>query len=319
MLEKKDCYLGIDTSNYKTTLAVINYYGEKLIDIRKTLEVKEGKRGLRQSEAVFQHMKNLPDIFDELSENFNPKRLKSIAVSSRPRNIEGSYMPVFLVGHNYGRVLSKALNIPIDCFSHQEGHLEAGLYDKNVNREKFLAAHLSGGTCEFLKIEKTHIEIIGKSLDISYGQLLDRVGVALGLPFPSGEYLDKIAIKSQEELLIKNTNRKNSLPEIKIKELDFNISGIESACQRNLNNEFLILDIFERIAESLIKVIKKACKKEKTNEFLLTGGVSASNYIKNNLTDVLQLDNINLIVNSPSLCADNAIGIALLGRKLRKV
>lgn len=187
--------LGIDTSNYTTSVAI--YDGENILkNCKKLLPVKDGERGLRQSDAVFYHTNQLADVFDEAFDSFNGK-LDAIAVSSRPRDVEGSYMPCFTVGVNSARILAKALKVPLYTVSHQAGHITAALYSAKkleLMNEKFIAFHVSGGTTEALLVQKgtenpLDIEIIAKTLDLNAGQLVDRVGVMLGLHFPCGAEL----------------------------------------------------------------------------------------------------------------------------------
>ena len=130
-------YLGFDTSNYTTSVACC---GDVSLNIRKLLEVKKGERGLRQSDALFQHIKSLPDLFRELSEKINMNDVKGIGVSVSPRSVNGSYMPVFIAGQSFAKVCADALGVPIYTFSHQEGHIMAGIY--SCGDYKLLENHL---------------------------------------------------------------------------------------------------------------------------------------------------------------------------------
>ena len=177
--------LGIDTSNYKTSVALTDENGNIRYQRSEFLKVEQGKRGLRQSVAFFHHCQVLPSFIEEAFQTVDPKEIISVAVSSRPRNVEGSYMPVFLSGVQTGTVISSALQVPMNCFSHQEGHIEAILSTLPPMPQKpFLLFHLSGGTTECLLCERTGegyaVEIVGGTKDISVGQLLDRAGVQLG-------------------------------------------------------------------------------------------------------------------------------------------
>ena len=111
--------LGIDTSNYTTSLALVDH--RKIIsDKRKLLTVKEGERGLRQQEALFQHVSDLPVLFSELMEDIGDRKIEAVACSVRPRPVDGSYMPVFMAGKSFAEVIASALKIPVYEFSHQE-------------------------------------------------------------------------------------------------------------------------------------------------------------------------------------------------------
>ncbi|NLJ79198.1 MAG: peptidase M22, partial [Tissierellia bacterium] len=120
-------YIGIDTSAYTTSLAIIDDRDTIIADLRIGLTVGEGKRGLRQQEAIFQHMKNLPILVENMVEEVDVSEIEVVSCSSRPRTIKGSYMPVFMVGSGQALVLSKILGCKYEEFSHQEGHIGAGM------------------------------------------------------------------------------------------------------------------------------------------------------------------------------------------------
>ena len=179
--------MGIDTSNYKTSVAVVDSEKKILCDLRKLLRVKQGERGLRQSDALFQHLENLPPLLEEALSDGRNRDIRAVCTSDRPRPVEGSYMPVFKAGIGFGQAVAAALQVPHYMFSHQEGHIEAiRAYSQFAEKEAFLCYHLSGGTCELLKVEPGSLTKIGGSKDLSMGQVLDRVGVKMGFSFPAG-------------------------------------------------------------------------------------------------------------------------------------
>lgn len=319
-MHSKDYILGIDTSNYTTSLAITDKNGDTVIDSRKPLLVKQGERGLRQSSALFQHMENIPLMLSELFNQVDKSKIAGVAVSKRPRPIEGSYMPVFLGGVNYGKVIAEALGVPLFAFSHQEGHLEAIKYHSPLDQcEQFLAYHLSGGTSELLKVsikEKSYekIEIIGGSKDISFGQVIDRVGVAMGLPFPAGKALDEKVMESENERS-KITKKGGILTPIKLQDLYINLSGIETQSQRNINHPELIFELFVKIAECLCKLTEKAAAQTGVHCIIFAGGVSSSQFIRNYIERYFQGKDLILIFGNPKLASDNAVGISLLGGK----
>ena len=300
-------FLGFDTSNYTTSVAAS--CGDKEINIRKLLDVKTGERGLRQSDAVFQHMKQLPFLFSELTDNIDIKDVKAIGVSTRPRSIEGSYMPVFLQGEGYAKVCAKSLDVPLYTYSHQDGHIMAGIKSAgcfDLLEKPFISVHLSGGTCEILKTEYNgknfDVEIIGGTKDISAGQLIDRVGVKLGLAFPCGKEMEKIS---------KATDNFVKLP-INAEEEYINFSGIETKALSLVGKEKddeLIRGLFIAISKAIAKVLENASKKYKMNDVLLCGGVISNSIIKEYLQENLKL-NINFA--SKEYSCDNACGISIL-------
>ena len=254
-------FLGIDTSCYTTSLALIETGGKLLKDCRRLLFVKEGDLGISQSQGFFIHNAQLPELFHDLCQGVDKNKIKAVTVSGKPRPQEGSYMPVFRAGFNMAQVISTALNIPLYTTTHQEGHLAAALWSLKkyytVDSE-FLALHISGGTSELLRAKKADggfdIDILSSS-DLAAGQYIDRVGVALGLPFPSGPHLEELALKNKESSF--------KLP-VAVRGLEFSFSGPESAAMRLINRDMdkeeLARAVFISIGEALAKAINNAIK-----------------------------------------------------------
>lgn len=298
--------LGIDTSNYTTSVALTNQQGEISADVRRLLTVSPGEKGLRQSDALFQHLKNLPLVIEEVMNAVPDSQIKAVAVSSRPRPVEGSYMPVFLAGDGFGRSIASALHVPFFQFSHQEGHIEAIKYYSNFNNEeKLLCFHLSGGTTELIRMKDQQYEIIGGTKDISLGQLIDRVGVAMGLNFPAGKELDQRISQA-------SVKKSSLLTPIKAQGCWFNLSGIETQSLRHLQEEGLAYELFEGIASLLIEITDNAMKETGIQKVIFAGGVSESLFIRKKLKTVFGAD-IAFGINN--LSCDNAVGISLLGGK----
>ena len=302
-------FMGIDTSNYTTSIAFVDLKGKVIFEHRKLLEVKKGQRGLRQSEAFYQHSFNLPEILKLSKGLVDFKDVCAIGVSTRPRNLEGSYMPVFKCGENYANFTGDVLNIPVYNFSHQEGHVKA-ITSFNPVGDKFIAFHLSGGTNEVLKIDNNKenpnlmdIEIIGKTLDISMGQLIDRIGVLMGLPFPAGPYMDQLAL----DFLSNNKDEKLlNIKPIKVKGLDINVSGIETQIGRKLeegSHEKIACTVMEAIVKTLEKQVKICKEMYPERCIVFAGGVSKSQFIRNYFKD-------QVIFGKYS--SDNGVGTAIL-------
>ncbi|MEG0918506.1 MAG: hypothetical protein RSB99_04585 [Bacilli bacterium] len=298
--------LGIDTSNYTTSVAIINNQGQVISDKRIILDVPKGERGIRQSNAVFSHLKNLPQLFEEIFKTINGKNIIGVSVSNRPRPIEGSYMPCFVPGLTLGKSIASLLDVPLYEFSHQEGHIEAIKHFSNLkNPNEFICFHLSGGTTEILKIKDNNISIIGHTLDLSFGQLIDRIGVSLGLKFPAGKEMDNLALLNSVEII--------KCKDINIKDLQINISGIESHFQRlikenqsNLKEEFKQMisnSLFTKILLCLQELVDQCKSNYQDLDIVFAGGVSESKYIRKNINGVIFGD----------FGADNAVGTALLG------
>jgi len=301
-MQNKDCILGIDTSNYTTSVAVTDKHGDIIADARKVLHVKEGEKGLRQSEAFFQHIKALPELMDLVMKESQGYCLAGVSASTRPRPTEGSYMPVFKAGESVGRSIALAQGIPFFDFSHQEGHIEAVKFYVDLEKlDEFLCFHLSGGTCEILKVKNREIEIIGGSKDISIGQLLDRVGVGLNLKFPAGEEMDRMALTQESSSIFKK---------VELDQLWFNLSGIETMALRNLKTEGISTELFEKLSDLLIRLANKAVKETKISSVIFAGGVSESKYIRNQIQKALTCQ---VGFGRSNLSRDNAVGISLLG------
>ena len=303
----KKYVLGIDTSNYKTSVAVCA--GDEVIcDVRRFLQVKQGERGLRQSDALFQHVKALPELMNELRESFDGE-ISAVAYSSRPRPVEGSYMPVFLAGQSVAESVAEALKVPAYAFSHQEGHIEAvRRFCELRDTEEFLACHFSGGTTEVLHVKPSRdrpagfdIDIVGGTRDIAFGQLIDRVGVAMGMKFPAGEYLDRLALSANHPTDV--------LTAIKVQDAYVNLSGIDTQIRKHIlsgeTNAPLARELFMKINLAVSKMVEQAREKTGISDVLMAGGVSSSMFVRDKLTSVCY--------GKPELSGDNAVGIALLG------
>lgn len=350
-MQDKDFVLGIDTSNYTTSLAVIDRNGSVVVDLRRSLTVRQGERGLRQSHALFQHMENLPDMLPELFGKIDKCRIGAIAASGRPRPAEGSYMPVFKAGVNYGKVMAAAFGVPFFEFSHQEGHLEAARRGSRLSGdEEYLAFHLSGGTCELLHVKDRRIRILGGSRDLSFGQVLDRTGVALGMEFPAGREMDPMAVNTRDKLegaaigrdqagrpaghtgspSEKNDRPAGFLKEIPVDGLEINLSGIETQCRRELekgaDRESLIYELFQKISSCLCRLTETAAEETGCGRVLFAGGVSASRFVREDIrryfttgpakpAKMIKPVKPELIFGDPALASDNAVGAALLGGK----
>lgn len=318
-MSERKLVIGIDTSNYKTSVAVVGLDNSIVSDVRVLLRVKQGERGLRQSDALFQHIENLPALTRKALFGVDKNDLVCISVSSKPRPVEGSYMPCFNAGLSLSKSFGALLDVPVYEFSHQEGHIEAVTNGTPFEtKKKFIAYHLSGGTCEMLKVVNDDsgydISIIGGSKDISYGQVLDRAGVAMGLEFPSGKVLDDIAMMPGE--------RTNLLKGITVDNLEINLSGIDTQFRRCLERDdidsieaMLVRELFHRISASLVRITENAVKETGIKSFAFVGGVSSSRYVRNALLSHFNKSGIELLFGDPDLSQDNAVGTALLGVK----
>ncbi len=297
--------LGVDTSNYRTSVALVNEKGEILYNHRELLKIPDGKKGLRQSEAFFQHVMRLPEALEPALEYRD--KITKVTCSSRPRPREGSYMPCFMAGERAAREVAMALNVPFSEFSHQEGHVEAVKYYSPLRDiEDAVFFHFSGGTTE--AVYKN--EIAGGTLDIAFGQVLDRLGQKIGLKFPSGEELDRMALTAgAETAVLKPVNIRNGY---------LNMSGLETQSMRQLEalepDEYptLVREVFHKLTDAIVRMTLYFKETLRTDRFIFAGGVSASVYIRNYLKENLP-EEIVTVFGDPELSGDNAVGVALLG------
>lgn len=301
-------FLGIDTSCYTSSVYAVDE--EYVYGKRQLLLVKRGGRGLRQSEAVFQHIRLLPRLFEELCGEIEPSKIKAIGVSVRPRNTEGSYMPVFTAGESFARVIASSLGIPLYGFSHQEGHIMAGIRSANayelLDRE-FISAHISGGTTELLKASFNgagfDCEIVGGTRDISAGQLIDRIGVRLGMTFPAGVHMEEAAMKAE------------SCPNVRVHTdgAYMNISGTETKLMRMIDGispEEASLCTLRAVSAALNKTLSFAMREHGIKDALIAGGVASDKIIREGLSSLPY----NTLFASEEFSSDNAMGTAELAR-----
>lgn len=308
-------FLGIDTSNYTTSVALYDSVNNKVVQYKKLLPVKDGELGLRQSDAVFHHTAQLPSLLSQLfSENKN--EICAVGVSSRPRSIEGSYMPCFSVGLGHAKVLSSALNIPMYELSHQQGHIAAAAFSAektDLLKQRFLAFHISGGTTEALLVDGTNgemkIDIVGKTLDLNAGQLVDRVGLKLGCKFPCGKELEALALSASEKSL-KGLKLKPC-----IKDCDCCLSGFENICEKMISQgvekELVARSVLAFIENTLLKMTENIFSKYGSMPTLFAGGVMSNSIIKANLQSKL-----DCYFALPEFSCDNAAGVAYLASKM---
>lgn len=316
---EKPLSLGIDTSNYKTSVAVTDRNGVIIRDCRSFLYVKKGERGLRQSDALFQHVRILPRLIEEaLDDPSIRKNIGCVSASSRPRPVEGSYMPVFTAGVSAGEMIASSLGVPFYTFSHQEGHIEAASYYCGENPSRFVSFHFSGGTTEALLVTRDEtgadFEIVGGSKDISFGQLLDRAGVSMGFDFPCGQVMDDLACEACESL---QKEASGIFTPIKVKDGYVNLSGTETQAMKaagRFDSRIVSLGLLATVASSIEKITLQLAEKYEPEIFIFAGGVSSSRFIRQYLGKNKRQD-IKLVFSDPGLASDNAVGTALLGGK----
>ena len=296
--------IGFDTSNYTTSIAYFD--GKDGVNCSRLLPVKQGELGLRQSDAVFHHTKSLPELSDRLFSRVQGK-IEAVGVSTRPRAVEGSYMPCFMVGYSHAKLISDMLSVPLVEVSHQQGHVAASLWSAErmeLMDQPHLAWHLSGGTTELLLVEPESKNVrctkIGGTTDISAGQLIDRTGQLLELPFPSGKHLDALS----QEAVMKDVFK------VKCADMCFSLSGVQNKVQQfhaahNQKAETAAYAL-RCVAKAVFAASEQALKAYPGLPIVFSGGVASNSMLR----QVLQP--LKPVFSPPQFATDNAMGVAVL-------
>ena len=379
----KRIYLGIDTSCYTTSVALMDEAGQLLGEARQILSVKPGRCGLQQSEMVFQHTRNLPRLMEEavgqalgsvktgdgstangvaVEEDGTANasglaglasagyELAAIGVSGYPRPLENSYMPAFLAGLSVARSVAAVTGARLEIISHQENHLEAGLWSAGGPAvDRFLLLHASGGTTDVLLAElqpkgRYRITEVGGSLDLHAGQFVDRIGVALGLQFPTGPALEALAKQALERSTLVDTDANAVASEavsepsiasgseagvvpmvelpVSVRKLQVSLSGPCTAAlcklQAGADPTALALGVEHALAETFARVLRNGAQEYRVRDVLLVGGVGSNNYIRQHVEQKLAKLRypVRLWVPEGRFSCDNATGCAAFARRI---
>ena len=300
--------IGFDTSNYTTSIAYFD--GVQGENVSQLLPVKEGELGLRQSDAVFHHTKSLPDLSDRLFSRLENKEIRTVGVSTRPRAVEGSYMPCFMVGYSHAKLLADALGVPLFTCSHQQGHVAAALWSAgrmDLMDTPHLAWHLSGGTTELLLVtpsgKNVDCQVIGGTTDISAGQLIDRTGVMLGLPFPAGKSLDNLSQSAE----------KSDFFRVKCQDMHFSLSGVQNKVQQYFSAGNAPADTAAYALRSVISAVVQATRQAQKAypglPVVFSGGVASNSLLRSETAD------LHPVFAEPRFSTDNAMGVAILTQR----
>ena len=301
--------IGIDTSNYTTSVAWFD--GRDGENCSRLLPVKQGELGLRQSDAVFSHIKSLPELSGRLFSNLHGEKITAVGVSTRPRAVEGSYMPCFMVGYSHAKLLADAIHVPLVEVSHQQGHVAASLWSADrldLMDTPHLAWHLSGGTTELLLVEPEGKNVfcsrIGGTTDISAGQLIDRTGQLLGLSFPSGKALDALSSDAQGT---------ETFP-VKCEKSQFSFSGLQNKVtqfyEKSNNPAETAAYALRCVSDAVFRATEQAMKAYPGFTVVFSGGVASNAMLRDKMKP------LNPVFAQPQYSTDNAMGVAVLAQRM---
>ena len=301
--------LGVDTSNYATSLAVFDTAGEVVCAKKRFLPVKPGQLGLRQSDALFHHTTALPEMLHELAQEFDLTRIDAVGVSQKPRPAEGSYMPCFLAGVNAATAFAAARSIPLIYTTHQQGHAAAALFaarGADLFTQKVLLFHISGGTTDLLLCDEVRmITQLGTSTDLYAGQAVDRVGVKLGFGFPAGVEVSRLAAECDETIK----------PRSSVRGMECSLSGLENQCNALLtagkSPAYVCKYCLLCVADTVVKMTKAAQKEYPGLAVVCAGGVMSSDIIRSWVQQ--RLPQVYFVPGQYS--SDNAIGVSILAAR----
>jgi len=297
--------IGFDTSNYTTSIAFFD--GTDGVNCSQLLPVKAGELGLRQSDAVFHHTKSLPELSGRLFSHIQADSVTAVGVSTRPRAVEGSYMPCFMVGYSHAKLLADAWHVPLLEVSHQQGHIAASAWSAgrmDLMDQPHLAWHLSGGTTELLMVEPEGKNVtchrIGGTSDISAGQLIDRTGQLLQLPFPAGKHLDALSKDADKQELFK----------VKCADMTFSLSGVQNKVSQYFSAGNTPENTAAYALRSVIHGVYQATVQAKNAypglPVIFSGGVASNSMLRE------LMEPLDPIFAQPQYSTDNAMGVAVL-------
>ena len=219
------------------------------------------------------------------------------------------------MGVSQGQALAAALNVPFFTTTHQRGHIAAAKYGTGLEADRYVALHLSGGTTDTLLIDGNELKPLGTSCDLHAGQLVDRIGVKLGLPFPAGPYLEELALRGEN---------KNRVPvSFETDGLRCHLSGAESQLLRMIEaderKEDVAAEVYGVLCRTVLRMVQTASEKNDTKDVLIAGGVASSRLLRDMLLqrNEKRRTALRLFFGKPELSGDNAVGVALIGLEKR--
>ena len=308
-MEKDILTLGIESSCDETSVAVVKNGREILSNIIDTqIPIHEKYGGVVPEIASRNHIEAISRVTKlALKEaNVTFEDIDAVTPTYGP-----GLVGALLVGLSYGKALSFAINKPLVGVNHIQGHIAANYITHKELKPPFLCVMMSGGNTQLVHVKNyTEFEVLGKTRDDAIGEAFDKVARVVGLGYPGGPKVDKLAKEGNPEAI--------TLPKTHFNNLDFSFSGIKTAVINlhhktpDINKADLCASFEKTVTEILIENTKKALKQINVKTVALAGGVSANSYIRN---EFLKLKEIGIEVYMPDLklCTDNAAMIASAG------
>ncbi len=300
--------LGIESSCDETAAAVIKNGREILSNVVNTqISIHTLYGGVVPEIASRNHIQNVSDVVNEaIRESQIPfEKIDAVAATYGP-----GLVGALLVGLSYGKALSYSLNKPLVGVNHIEGHIAANYITHKDLKPPFICVMMSGGNTQIVNVKDyTNFEVLGKTKDDAVGEAFDKIARVIGLGYPGGPKVDKLAQEGNPTINIPKTHFDN---------LDFSFSGIKTFIinynhnHENVNKADLCKSFEKTVAEILVENTIKAIKITKNKVVVLAGGVSANSYIRD---EFLKLEDKGIKVYMPDikLCTDNAAMIASAG------
>lgn len=308
-MEKDILTLGIESSCDETSVAVVKNGREILSNIIDTqIPIHEKYGGVVPEIASRNHIEAISRVTKlALKEaNVTFEDIDAVTPTYGP-----GLVGALLVGLSYGKALSFAINKPLVGVNHIQGHIAANYITHKDLKPPFLCVMMSGGNTQLVHVKNyTEFEVLGKTRDDAIGEAFDKVARVVGLGYPGGPKVDKLAKEGNSEAI--------TLPKTHFENLDFSFSGIKTAVinlhhkMPDINKADLCASFEKTVTEILMENTKKALKQINVKTVALAGGVSANSYIRN---EFLKLKEIGIEVYMPDLklCTDNAAMIASAG------
>ena len=305
----EDVYiLGIESSCDETAVSVVKNGRSILSNVVNTqIPIHTVYGGVVPEIASRNHIDNISDVAKKAIEdakiNFN--RINAVACTYGP-----GLVGALLVGLSYGKALSYALNKPLVGVNHIQGHIAANYITYPDLKPPFLCVMMSGGNTQLVYVKDyTDFEVLGRTKDDAIGEAFDKVARVIGLGYPGGPKIDKMALNGEANI---------ELPKTHIEGLDFSFSGIKTAVinlhhkEPDINKENLCASFEKAVTDMLMEKVKLAIEKTNASKIVLAGGVSANTYIRKEF-EKLETNGIKVYMPDLKLCTDNAAMIASAG------